>query len=234
MAAAVGRLPPLLLLFLLALLLVDDAAAASSVTYDNRSLIIDDRRRLLISTSIHYPRSVPAMWPKLVAEAKDGGADCIETYVFWNGHETAPGQYYFEDRFDLVQFARVVKDAGLYLMLRIGPFVAAEWNFGGLPVWLHYIPGTVFRTNNEPFKSHMQSFTTKIVDMMKNEQFFASQGGHIILAQIENEYGGDEQAYGAGGKAYAMWAASMALAQNTGVPWTMCQQSDAPDPVVSF
>ncbi|KAM0869002.1 hypothetical protein ACQ4PT_040960 [Festuca glaucescens] len=200
MAAAVGRLPPLLLLFLLALLLVDDAAAASSVTYDNRSLIIDDRRRLLISTSIHYPRSVPAMWPKLVAEAKDGGADCIETYVFWNGHETAPGQYYFEDRFDLVQFARVVKDAGLYLMLRIGPFVAAEWNFGGLPVWLHYIPGTVFRTNNEPFK-------------------------------IENEYGGDEQAYGAGGKAYAMWAASMALAQNTGVPWTMCQQSDAPDPV---
>ncbi|KAM0862872.1 hypothetical protein ACQ4PT_044966 [Festuca glaucescens] len=258
-APSAGRLPPLLLLlFLLALLLVDGAAAASSVTYDNRSLIIDGRRRLLISTSIHYPRSVPAMWPKLVAEAKDGGADCIETYVFWNGHETAPGQYYFEDRFDLVQFARVVKDAGLYLMLRIGPFVAAEWNFGGLPVWLHYIPGTVFRTNNEPFKvrvacefcgcllfpvlgddpsdifwmqSHMQSFTTKIVDMMKNEQFFASQGGHIILAQIENEYGGDEQAYGAGGKAYAMWAASMALAQNTGVPWTMCQQSDAPDPV---
>ena len=32
------------------------------------------------------------MWPKLVAEAKDGGADCIETYVFWNGHEIAPGQ----------------------------------------------------------------------------------------------------------------------------------------------
>ena len=32
------------------------------------------------------------MWPKLVAEAKDGGADCIETYVFWNGHETAPGK----------------------------------------------------------------------------------------------------------------------------------------------
>jgi hypothetical protein len=54
------------------------------------------------------------------------------------------------------------------------------------------------------------------------------------FVQIENEYGGDEQAYGPGGKAYAMWAASMALAQNTGVPWTMCQQPDAPDPVVSF
>ncbi|KAI5003503.1 hypothetical protein ZWY2020_030663 [Hordeum vulgare] len=228
MATAAGRLLPLLLL-LHALLVV----AAAGVTYDHRSLIISGRRRLLISTSIHYPRSVPAMWPKLVAEAKEGGADCIETYVFWNGHETAPGKYHFEDRFDLVQFARVVKDAGLFLILRIGPFVAGEWNFGGLPVWLHYIPGTVFRTNNEPFKSHMKGFTTKIVDMMKKERFFASQGGHIILAQIENEYEGTEQAFGAGGKAYATWAASMALAQNTGVPWIMCQQSDAPDHVIN-
>uniref|UniRef100_I1NTV5 beta-galactosidase n=2 Tax=Oryza glaberrima TaxID=4538 RepID=I1NTV5_ORYGL len=226
----------LLLLPLIPLLGATTAAAAganSSVTYDQRSLIISGRRRLLISTSIHYPRSVPEMWPKLVAEAKDGGADCVETYVFWNGHEPAQGQYYFEERFDLVRFAKIVKDAGLYMILRIGPFVAAEWTFGGVPVWLHYVPGTVFRTNNEPFKSHMKRFTTYIVDMMKKEQFFASQGGHIILAQVENEYGDMEQAYGAGAKPYAMWAASMALAQNTGVPWIMCQQYDAPDPVIN-
>lgn len=228
-AASFSALP-----FLLLLLLVPSLDAASNVTYDHRSLIISGRRRLVISTSIHYPRSVPEMWPKLVAEAKDGGADCIETYVFWNGHEIAPGQYYFEDRFDLVRFVKVVRDAGLLLILRIGPYVAAEWNYGGVPVWLHYVPGTVFRTNNEPFKNHMKSFTTYIVDMMKKEQLFASQGGNIILAQIENEYGDYyEQAYGAGGKSYAMWAASMALAQNTGVPWIMCQESDAPDPVIN-
>lgn len=52
--------------------------------------------------------------------------------------------------------------------------------------------------------------------------------------QIENEYGDSESAYGSGGQPYAMWAASMALSQNTGVPWIMCQQYDAPDPVVSF
>ena len=39
-------------------------------------------------------------------------------------------QYYFEDRFDLVKFAKIVRDAGLYMILRIGPFVAAEYNFG--------------------------------------------------------------------------------------------------------
>ncbi|WOK96410.1 beta-galactosidase 3 isoform X1 [Canna indica] len=221
------------LLFFVLLLFFASAEASNNVTYDRRSLIIDGQRKLLISASIHYPRSVPAMWPGLVAAAKEGGADTIETYVFWNGHELSAGNYYFEDRFDLVKFAKIVRDAGLYMILRIGPFVAAEWNFGGVPVWLHYVPGTVFRTDNEPFKSHMKSFTTYIVEMMKREKLFASQGGHIILAQIENEYGDIETVYGAGGKQYAMWAANMALSQNIGVPWIMCQQYDAPDHVIN-
>ena len=50
--------------------------------------------------------------------------------------------------------------------------------------------------------------------------------------QVENEYGYYEQFYGEGGKAYAMWAANMAVSQNIGVPWIMCQQFDAPDTVV--
>ncbi|KAJ4747788.1 Beta-galactosidase [Rhynchospora pubera] len=206
---------------------------SSNVTYDGRSLFISGRRRIIISASIHYPRSVPAMWPGLVEAAKEGGVDAIETYVFWNGHEPSPGNYYFEDRFDLVKFAKIVRDAGLYMILRIGPFVAAEWNYGGVPVWLHYVPGTTFRTNVEPFKKHMERFTKYIVDMMKHERLFASQGGHIILAQIENEYGDIEKVYGDGGKPYAMWAASMALSQDIGVPWIMCQQYDAPDNVIN-
>lgn len=112
----------------------------------------------------------------------------------------------------------------------------------------------------------MQRFTTKIVDLMKQENLFASQGGPIIFSQvqfsrstwliyitfailckkyretenntimqIENEYGnGDiEPQYGARAKAYVDWAAGMAISLNTGVPWIMCQQKDAPDPIVS-
>ncbi|KAL9268149.1 Beta-galactosidase 3-like protein [Drosera capensis] len=207
-------------------------ATAVNVSYDNRSLMFDGERKLLISTSIHYPRSVPAMWPGLVQLAKEGGADVVESYVFWNGHELSPDNYYFEDRYDLVKFVKIVQQAGMYMILRIGPFVAAEWNFGGVPVWLHYVPGCVFRTENEPFMYYMKKFTTYIVNMMKQEKLFASQGGPIILAQIENEYGFYEQAYGEGGKTYALWAAQMALSQNIGVPWIMCQQYDAPYPVI--
>ena len=39
-------------------------------------------------------------------------------------------QYYFEDRYDLVKFVKLVQQAGLYVHLRIGPYVCAEWNFG--------------------------------------------------------------------------------------------------------
>jgi len=39
-------------------------------------------------------------------------------------------QYYFQDRYDLVKFTKLVHQAGLYLDLRIGPYVCAEWNFG--------------------------------------------------------------------------------------------------------
>ncbi|KAJ6698962.1 BETA-GALACTOSIDASE RELATED [Salix purpurea] len=153
------------------------SSVTASVSYDHKAVIINGQRRILISGSIHYPRSTPEMWPGLIQKAKDGGVDVIQTYVFWNGHEPTPGNYYFEDRYDLVKFIKLVQQAGLYLHLRIGPYVCAEWNFGGFPVWLKYVPGIEFRTDNGPFKAAMQKFTEKIVGMMKSEKLFENQGG---------------------------------------------------------
>ncbi|MQL69305.1 hypothetical protein Taro_001585 [Colocasia esculenta] len=278
-----GALPllPLSLLLLQVWLLVA-GLVAGSVTYDSKAIVINGKRRILISGSIHYPRSVPevsagehalallvcasrlrnaalprvalvlalAMWPDLIQKAKDGGLDVIQTYVFWNGHEPSPGNYYFGDRYDLVRFIKLVKQAGLYVHLRIGPYICAEWNFGGFPVWLKYVPGIKFRTDNGPFKSSdrkmvaclfflrgeqaaMQKFTEKIIYLMKSEGLFEWQGGPIILAQIENEFGPLEYNGGAPARAYATWAAKMAVSLNTGVPWVMCKEDDAPDPIIN-
>ncbi|GMY10357.1 beta-galactosidase 8 [Fagus crenata] len=205
---------------------------SANVSYDHRALVIDGKRRVLMSGSIHYPRSTPEMWPDLVQKSKDGGLDVIETYLFWNLHEPVRNQYDFEGRKDLVKFVKTVADAGLYVHLRIGPYACAEWNYGGFPLWLHFIPGIEFRTDNEPFKAEMKRITAKIVDMMKKEKLYASQGGPIILSQIENEYGDIDSAYGSAAKSYINWAASMATSLNTGVPWVMCQQADAPDPII--
>ncbi|KAG4989035.1 hypothetical protein JHK85_032018 [Glycine max] len=205
----------------------------ANVTYDHRALVIDGKRRVLVSGSIHYPRSTPEMWPDLIQKSKDGGLDVIETYVFWNLHEPVQGQYNFEGRADLVKFVKAVAAAGLYVHLRIGPYACAEWNYGGFPLWLHFIPGIQFRTDNKPFEAEMKRFTVKIVDMMKQESLYASQGGPIILSQVENEYGNIDAAYGPAAKSYIKWAASMATSLDTGVPWVMCQQADAPDPIIN-
>ncbi|KAK3445334.1 hypothetical protein EUGRSUZ_A01181, partial [Eucalyptus grandis] len=129
---------------------------------------------------------------------KEGGLNAIETYVFWNAHEPLYRQYDFEGNKDLVRFIKTIQDAGLHAILRIGPYVCAEWNYGGFPVWLHNLPGVELRTNNTVY-----------------------QGGPIIVARIENEYENVEWAYGNNGN------------YGVQVPWIMCQQSDAPSPMMN-
>ncbi|XP_074347064.1 beta-galactosidase 5-like [Apium graveolens] len=149
--------------------------------------------------------------------------------------------YDFRGRYDLVRFIKTVQKVGLYVHLRIGPYVCAEWNFGyssfgdlwGFPVWLKYVPSVSFQTDTGPFKAAVQEFTQKIVQRMKSKKLFESQGGPIILSQIENEYGAERMALGAASASYINWAAKMALGLDTGVPWVMCKEDDAPDLIIS-
>ncbi|XP_022931970.1 beta-galactosidase 15-like [Cucurbita moschata] len=208
-------------------------ASAIQVSHTNRAITIDGQPRILLSGSIHYPRSTPQMWPDLIRKSKEGGLNAIETYVFWNAHEPIRRQYDFTANLDLIRFLKTIQDQGLYAVLRIGPYVCAEWNYGGFPVWLHNLPGIELRTLNSVFMNEMQNFTTLIVDMVKKENLFASQGGPVILAQIENEYGNVMTPYGEAGKAYVNWCSSMADSLKVGVPWIMCQQADAPEPMIN-
>ncbi|KAI5381601.1 hypothetical protein KIW84_055941 [Lathyrus oleraceus] len=141
-----------------------------------------------IPSAIHYPRSTVEMWHGLIQNAKDGGLDAIETYIFWDRHEPVQREYNFSGNLDFVKFFKLIQEAGLYAIMRIGPYACAEWNYGGFPLWLHNIPGIELRTNNEVYKKEMQIFTTKIVNVAKEANLLASQGGPTILAQIQNEY----------------------------------------------
>ncbi|PKA46168.1 Beta-galactosidase 11 [Apostasia shenzhenica] len=193
------------------------------VTYDARSLIVNGKRELLFAGSVHYPRSTPDMWPDIMDKAKKGGINLIQTYVFWNVHEPVQGQYDFEGRYDLVKFVKLAQEQGMYVSLRIGPFIQGEWNFGEI----------IYPFNEQFVQYHMERFVRKVVDKMKEEKLFASQGGPIIIAQVENEYNMVQKAFRKGGKRYIQWASDMALSLGAGVPWMMCKQQDAPGPVIN-
>ncbi|XP_047327382.1 beta-galactosidase 13-like [Impatiens glandulifera] len=203
------------------------------ITYDGRSLIIDGARELLFSGSIHYTRSPPELWPEIIRRSKAGGLNVIQTYIFWNVHEPIKGQWNFEGNNDVIKFLRIIQDQGMYVTLRIGPFIEAEWNHGGFPYWMREFPGIIFRSDNEPFKREMESYCRKVIDMMVKENMFAPQGGPIIMAQIENEYNNVQLAYREKGASYIQWAANLALSFNVGVPWIMCKQKDAPGAVIN-
>eukprot|EP01132_Coremiostelium_polycephalum_P005274 gene5274-6567_t len=196
-----------------------------NVTYDHRSLLINGERKILISGSVHYPRSTPGSWPSILKLSKKAGIDVIDTYVFWNLHQPNPNNdYNFNGNANITHFLDLCKKYDLYVILRLGPYVCAEWSYGGFPEWLREIPGIVFRDYNQPFMNEMSKWISFIVDYLR--PYFASNGGPIILAQIENEYGWLEKEYGQSGKQYAQWSINFAQSLNIGIPWIMCAQDD--------
>ncbi len=192
-----------------------------NVSYDHRAVTIDGKRTLLLSGAIHYPRSTPGMWRSLMEHSKKAGLNAIETYAFWNLHERRRGVYDFSDRLDIRRFLDIAHELGLYVILRIGPYICAETNYGGLPAWLRDVPGIRMRTDNEPFLREMEQWVRLLCDYVR--PYFAPQGGIIILAQIENEYGNIAWRYGEDGERYLHRLAEMTRTLQVGVPWVMCK-----------
>ena len=191
-----------------------------NVSYDHRAITINGVRTMLIAGVIHYPRSTPAMWPYLFQMAKKQGLNTIQTYVFWNIHEQKQGVLDFSGRANLNQFLQDAADAGLFINLRVGPYVCAEWDYGGLPAWLNQIPNIAFRSHNSAWETAMQKFILEIMNY--TSPYLAKNGGPIILAQIENEYHGGDQAY-------VDWCGSLVSNELafTQVPWIMCNGESA-------
>ena len=192
-----------------------------SIAYDNRAVLIGGKRQLVLSGAIHYVRSTPAMWPRLLEESRRAGLNTIETYVFWEQHEPQEGVYDFSGRRDLGLFLDLCKQAGFHVILRIGPYVCAETNFGGLPWWLTTKPGLVTRTLNPPFMAAVDGWMKRLLAEIGDRQ--VTRGGAIILAQLENEYANVAKRYGDDGARYLEWCLACGRDAGLEVPLIMCE-----------
>jgi len=158
------------------------------LSFDGQSFQIDGRRIWLVSGSIHYPRTPRALWRNRIRAAKQAGLNCICTYVFWNLHERRPGKFDFEAGRDLRRFVEIVGEEGMYCILRPGPYVCAEWDFGGLPPWLNTIEDMALRQSNDAFLQACSRYLGAVMGQVKDLQVTAAGGGPIVMVQAENEW----------------------------------------------
>ena len=156
------------------------------ITYDSKSLLKDGRRWFPIMGEIHFSRIPEDEWTDCLHKMKQGGVNIASSYVFWIHHEEIRGQYDFTGRRDLRRFVKAVRDAGLYMFLRIGPWNHGECRNGGLPDWLHKL-GFEPRTNDERYFAEALNWYREIYKHIAGLLY--KDGGPIIGIQIENEYG---------------------------------------------
>ena len=158
----------------------------ATVTYDDRSFLVDGRRVWLVSGSVHYFRTPSALWRDRLIKAKRAGLNCISTPVAWNVHETTEGQWDLTGEKDIAAFVRLAGEIGLYVILRPGPYIGADWDAGGMPGWLLAKSGLTCRSSNAAFTHYYDKYFRKVLPPLADLQ--VTRGGNIILIQNEHEY----------------------------------------------
>ena len=169
------------------------------LTVRNNELYLNNEKFHLRSGAVHYFRIHPSQWVERLVQLRNCGFNTVETYIAWNMQEPRQGIFDFEGMADFEQFISIAEALGLYVIVRPGPFICAEWEMGGFPSWLLNIDGIKLRHYNEPFLKCVSEYFDNI--MPKIVPHLSTNGGGIIAMQVENEYGG----FGEPDTAYLIW-----------------------------
>ncbi|MBL1106162.1 beta-galactosidase [Streptomyces sp. 5-8] len=157
----------------------------SEFTVGESDFLLDGRPVRLLSGALHYFRVHEGHWRHRLAMLRAMGLNCVETYVPWNWHWPVPGGY--RDVRALGRFLDAAGEAGLWAIVRPGPYICAEWENGGLPPWVTGEPGTRVRTRDERYLSRVRHWFTHLMHEIVPRQI--DRGGPVVLVQVENEYG---------------------------------------------
>ena len=119
----------------------------------------------IYSGAMHYFRTLPEYWEDRLLKLKLAGFNTVETYVCWNLHEAKKGEFNFEGMLDIIRFLKTAEKLGLYAIVRPGPYICAEWEFGGFPAWLLKDKNIELRCNNEVYLGHVRDYFKKLFDI---------------------------------------------------------------------
>ncbi len=139
------------------------------------------------AAEIHYPRIPQEYWEHRIKACKALGMNTICLYVFWNAHEPAEGQFDFSGNKDVAAFCKLAQKHDMYIIVRPGPYVCAEWEMGGLPWWLLKKEDIQLRDLDPYFMERVRIFMKEVAQRLAPMQL--ANGGNILMVQVENEYG---------------------------------------------
>ena len=155
-------------------------------SYRGEQFLLDGAPFLIRSGEMHYPRVPRPYWRDRVRKMRAMGLNTLCTYVFWNLHEPQQGKFDFSGNLDVAEYIRTAQSEGLYVLLRPGPYICTEWDFGGLPWWLLATDMKV-RSADPRFLRAAALYMDRVGKQVAGLQIH--RGGPILMVQVENEYG---------------------------------------------
>ena len=182
----------LIFLFMTGLLLSTSSIKAQKVKHTFKfsptEFLLDDQPFQIISGEMHPARIPENYWKHRIQMAKAMGCNTIAAYIFWNYHETEEGVFDFTTgNKNLAAFIKAVQDEEMWLILRPGPYVCAEWELGGIPPYLLRIPDIRLRCMDPRYMAAAERYIARLSEEIR--PWLITKGGPVIMLQIENEYG---------------------------------------------
>jgi beta-galactosidase GanA len=162
--------------------------AKHTFTLGTSEFLLDEQPFQIISGELHPSRIPPEYWRHRIQMAKAMGCNTISAYIFWNYHEAEEGVYDFSTgNRNIAEFIKIVQEEGMWFILRPGPYVCAEWEFGGIPPYLLRIPDIKVRCMDPRYMAAAEKYIARLAEEVK--PFQITKGGSLLMVQIENEYG---------------------------------------------
>lgn len=153
----------------------------------DNAFLLNGKPFVVKAAELHYPRIPKEYWEHRIQMCKSLGMNTICLYIFWNYHEQTPGDFDFTGNKDIAAFCKLAQKQGMYVIVRPGPYVCAEWEMGGLPWWLLKNDSVQLRSSDPYYMKYVKRYIKRVGEELSDLQI--SKGGNIIMVQVENEFG---------------------------------------------